>query len=416
MAEMENNQFLSGGVMLGALGVGLNYLKSIPVWIWRRIKRKITFKLRVEQTTDLYKHLNRYLVDKYPNRLRTVNASYDNSNNVKTSGPTPEDKEVMNSINKLNLEQLEDEFIIWKGLLPIYVSKGREKMENASYAVNLFFDKFTLSGIFAKRRILKFIDEVIEYNKQFEVEENQIKIYDYSAGYGWNNVNNITPKTIDNIFLEGGVKESLIEDCNKFIENREWYIERGIPYKRGYLLKGPPGNGKTSICLALSNELKRNIYFLGLNKLTDKALKEAFSDLSHNSILILEDIDAAFSKRSGKSKLSFSAILNCLDGVFFKEGVITIMTTNHPEKLDPALVRPGRVDMSIHLGNPSKDVASRYLSRFYNEEIIIDKQPKLSMAAIQGLCIEESSPQSVISRIYECNEKNSEQANKTDNQ
>ena len=145
------------------------------------------------------------------------------------------------------------------------------------------------------------------------------------------------------------------------------YIDRGIPYRRGYLMHGPPGCGKSSFVAALAGELGYDICVLNLSDsgLTDDRLSHALSTTPPTSLVLLEDIDAAFVQRSAndrggrQSHVTFSGLLNALDGVAAGEERILFMTTNHLDRLDPALIRPGRVDVIHHIGHASRSQCHR---------------------------------------------------------
>jgi chaperone BCS1 len=193
---------------------------------------------------------------------------------------------------------------------------------------------------------------------------------------------------MENIFFDA--KTELLTDVHHFIRDREWYKNRGILYKRGYLFHGPPGNGKTSTILALSRELGRNLHFMTPAKMDDDAVIRAFNNLPANSILVIEDIDMAFKVRQGKrTKHTLSTLFNCLDGAFSKEGIIVIFTTNHKEQLDPALIRHGRIDKWIFFDNPSKKLIDQYLEMFFNDSRLNVKSMiyDLSMSTIQDICL-----------------------------
>jgi len=117
------------------------------------------------------------------------------------------------------------------------------------------------------------------------------------------------------------------------------------------LLYGPPGTGKTSFTQAIAGAKNLNLCYVNLSKkdLNDESFNRMLQDAPTKSILLLEDIDALFEQREGgelySRDLSFSGFLNALDGVRSQEGQILFMTTNHIEKLDPALLRPGRTDV-----------------------------------------------------------------------
>jgi mitochondrial chaperone BCS1 len=139
------------------------------------------------------------------------------------------------------------------------------------------------------------------------------------------------------------------------LPRRARYESLGIPWRRGYLLFGPPGTGKTSLVTALASELRLNVCALSLasSHLTDERIHSLMSSVPPRSALLIEDVDAFFREREQASagmKLSFSGFLNALDGVATHEGSVLFMTTNRPERLDPAIVRAGRIDYRLELG------------------------------------------------------------------
>jgi chaperone BCS1 len=159
-------------------------------------------------------------------------------------------------------------------------------------------------------------------------------------------------RNMDTIILNKTIKQNIINDINLFLESKNDYIKYGIPYKRNYMFSGKPGTGKTSLARIIATMTNRSIYNLSFDaQLTDTGITKAISKINENSILLLEDIDCVFTNRTErKSNVSFSALLNILDGVNSRNNLITIITTNHIEKLDNALLRAGRIDMHIKFG------------------------------------------------------------------
>eukprot|EP01133_Synstelium_polycarpum_P020525 gene20525-24641_t len=204
-------------------------------------------------------------------------------------------------------------------------------------------------------------------------EEGKTVIYT-SMGAEWRRFGHPRKKRpVDTVVLDKGVAATIIDDVTRFLANQSWYTARGIPYRRGYLLHGPPGTGKSSFITALAGELQLGICILNLagKNVSDASLNQLLSAAPQRSIILLEDIDAAINTKpvgdqpqsapmqyqygnqqfhQPSSQLTFSGLLNALDGVAASEGRILFMTTNHIEKLDRVLIRPGRVDLTIEMG------------------------------------------------------------------
>ncbi|EIW71579.1 hypothetical protein TREMEDRAFT_27280 [Tremella mesenterica DSM 1558] len=191
-------------------------------------------------------------------------------------------------------------------------------------------------------------------------------------------------RELGSVILAEGVAERIESDVRGFLGRGRWYAERGIPYRRGYLLHGPPGSGKTSFIQALAGALSYNICLLNLAErgLTDDKLNHLLGLVPERSIVLLEDVDSAFNRRTQtsedgfKSSVTFSGLLNALDGVASSEERIIFMTTNHYSRLDPALIRPGRVDLQEHLGDATGEQARRLFVKFYSPSLSAQPETK----------------------------------------
>lgn len=215
-------------------------------------------------------------------------------------------------------------------------------------------------------------------------------------------------RPLKSVVLDNGVSDKILEDVREFIKNPSWYSDRGIPYRRGYLLYGPPGCGKSSFITALAGEIEFGICVLNLSdrSLTDDRLNHLLSMAPQQSIILLEDIDSAFVSREdtkqqksayeGLNRVTFSGLLNCLDGVASTEARIVFMTTNYLKRLDPALIRPGRVDVKEFVGHCTEYQLEKMFYRFYGvsekttvlakefvEKVTVEGKP-VSPAQIQG--------------------------------
>jgi len=198
-----------------------------------------------------------------------------------------------------------------------------------------------------------------------EKDDSKLHVYVMNKYGEWLRYNKIPSRTLDTVYFDSKLKQRLRRDILDFIASEKEYDEFGIPYKKNYLLTGIPGSGKTSMIKALCKEIGYNLCIFSINHDVDNnAALMAFRDTPDKSVLLMEDIDCLFEKRTGTQDnkfFTFSNLLNLLDGVCYKKGLISFITTNHPENMDHALLRQGRTDMIIHMNYPKKaDVFNLY--------------------------------------------------------
>ncbi|KAL4577656.1 hypothetical protein LXL04_013767 [Taraxacum kok-saghyz] len=222
---------------------------------------------------------------------------------------------------------------------------------------------------------LPFVLKEAEARKQ---EQKTLKLFtittssSYPRPMTWKSVNLDHPANFDTLAMDSGMKEKVMTDLDRFVQRREYYRKVGKAWKRGYLLYGPPGTGKSSLIAAMANYLNFDIYDLELTDVkSNSELRTLLLATANQSILVVEDIDCsvefhdreakeaekALAQKKGKShsidekKVTLSGFLNYIDGLWSSCGDerIIIFTTNRKEKLDPALIRPGRMDVHIHM-------------------------------------------------------------------
>ncbi|KAJ8649150.1 hypothetical protein MRB53_002173 [Persea americana] len=229
-----------------------------------------------------------------------------------------------------------------------------------------------------KNMVLKsYLEFVIREAKEMKENLKTVKLHtvQYENLYGnlmdaWSSVNLNHPAKFDTLAMDPELKKAVIEDLERFLERKEFYRRVGKAWKRGYLLYGPPGTGKSSLIAAIANFLKFSVYDLELTELRcNSELKKLIIATANRSIIVIEDIDCTIDlvnreKQGGGSQqapeyngqpaqpqVTLSGLLNFVDGLWSSCGDerIIIFTTNHKERLDPALLRPGRMDMHIHM-------------------------------------------------------------------
>lgn len=267
----------------------------------------------------------------------------------------------------------------------------------------------SISVVARSNTILKQL--VLQAKREYEAEAiHRIQIYFADSHGCWRWTDSRHKRPMNSIVLNPGVKEMLLADTKDFLASEKWYADRGIPFRRGYLLHGVPGSGKSSLIHAIAGELMLDIYVVSLSSswISDSTLTTLMGRVPARCIVLLEDLDAAFTRsvsrddsekdkdKDNKEKekegnndsntsssssssrrrrrddqmsdvntLSLSGLLNALDGVAAAEGRILFATTNHLERLDPALSRPGRMDVWVEFKNASKWQAEALFRNFF---------------------------------------------------
>lgn len=381
-----HNQFFSAAVVASIIAGSIVWLKAIPHQIWTAIKQRIVYGITVYQNDPLYDDFEAWFYSTHTNKYRNIEAGM---KKAKGDYGVPETERNANPF-LIFYRQIEGFFIMpYKGRL-LFIRKGREKLEHAADVRSIYFDQYHISTLFGLSVIKNLLNECVQFN-YVKKREDSIKIYTHNSYGEWYSYGHINSKKISNIIINSELKQRLLTDIDKFTESKDWYEQASIFYKRGYLFYGEPGNGKTSLAIGLANHLKRDLYILDLNSITENhQLKTCFSNVGKNSILLIEDIDGFYNLREPikkDSKLSFSTFLNCLDGVFYKDGLITIITTNKIDKVDEALKRSGRMDFVEEIKKPSYNEIKEYLTRFYRTNFNdFEYNGDLSMSDVQAIC------------------------------
>ena len=465
------NDYLIGIAVWGGIGHVAEYLKDTIEYIRAYIFSKIFTSIRLgeQETKELMEYLKNH--PDIPNSsMLTLCTSSDLESDVSGSRVYSYEPELHTSIRFYHKSLKYPGYGSWVWVADYtYAQSAAQNEPMVSTTITIFGrDKYA-------------VEEIIDIGRDLLAQKRKkflqiITVYNYKKddyGLGWNHGYDTDKKqpgrSIQSVILPTATQvpgkdngkcsnftgkkidqaEALLEDAREFLESERWYTERGIPYRRGYLLHGIPGGGKSSLVSAVASELKLPIYILQLSNelLTDDGLARLFQTMTLNpSIILLEDIDAASElvgsrdshrvkdesfegslkndavnpvedtleesegdnypkivagekresdqnmnstdrtnimmlkfmqqqqevskkkmedERKRDRKWTLSGLLNALDGPSATTGRLLFMTTNHRNKLDPALIRSGRIDYEIEFRPVTSAQVERLFQRFY---------------------------------------------------
>lgn len=364
----------------GLIGALAFQVRKMPGRLWRMLMLNFSTELYVDEKCEAF-----FLMEKWISENSSILAR-NRSLALSSATPTTRYRDITDK--EIAAWWLTPgsttSFFVHRGVFVIFTKKvplqdgSRENLVSRSYTL-LFLT-----------RSHKYVEDFVANLGTSMIEEGDIAIYNHSGRGGqstWYPIAAKKPRALDTIFLSDGQKERILADIDWFIESKDWYNERGIAYRRGYLFSGPPGTGKTSLLLSLCGHYKRPLCIANINTFSgDAELQSAIVSLPKNAMVVFEDIDRIEAagdteneeekekeedrlteRRNNKKKVSASAVLNALDGVLTPEGRIFILTTNYPERLDPVLIRPGRVDVHEVIGPLGINEQLKMAAHFYKD-------------------------------------------------
>jgi chaperone BCS1 len=385
---IKNNQLLLAGIGLSGAGIITFWVKDVPRIVYASLKREFTTELLMTSANSIFHDMMKWIEKRY---------SHKNFRKLKLSnGQWGYNTHATTSIG------YGAHCIRYNGVF-LVMTLTKDAANQSSY------DKETLSVV-KLGRSRKLFDKLVKEVQECEKDSSKIEIYKMEDS--WMHVKDQKKRNMDSIFIEKDKKDLLIRSLSNFIKNEEWYLSHGIPYQLGILLYGAPGTGKTSLIKAISGYLDYPIYYLSPQKLSK--IETAMSTLRDKCVVVVEDIDSNFLTHSraiksekseednmmeGFAMTSLSEILNSLDGMFSAHGRILIATTNHVENLDPALTRPGRIDVKIEIGYVNNEILKYFIDKFYpgnHVKIDINIKPKLTVAMLQNLVLQGYSENEIV--------------------
>jgi chaperone BCS1 len=389
------NEFASGGLLLMIIGGVSVWLRAVPESLWHWIVSQTTMMITVKDDDAAFVWVKEWFLEqKFLQRIRRLDLDTTLRNERIAMIPAP------------------GKHWFWYGGRPFEVWFSRT--ENTHERSGRRVESLTFRTLGRKRFFLQqFVDDVVKCH----LKRQGVQSYLYTYNDAWDYVEGYSPRLLESVVLEPGEKEHMLRDMMQFRRSKQRYERLGVPYHRGYLLYGPPGTGKTSLVSALAAHFGLSIYIINLADFNDRSLMSAVNNVPANSVLLFEDIDCMKGSQSrteaspgagqnggamvgtkevapNQNGVTLSGLLNVLDGFAAPTGVLFVMTTNHVEKLDPALLRPGRIDYKLYLGKASDRQKGELYRRFFPEsteaaarEFVEASGSAETMAEFQGLLL-----------------------------
>lgn len=356
---LAHQQVLAGFVGATLTGGLLYALRAVPVHIWRGLQELLTVTIVIQSHEEIYQHVNLWLAEG-------------------------------GAVRKVRRLMLQQEFdhdrdewawrftlgqgwhLIWDRWRPILIEREVKDAQGVAKLLGGPPTQTLRIRTFGARQDL--VRRIIAESGDIYRRDGRVLVYFWHEGC-YHLADRRRPRPLSTVYLPAAQKRRLVEDAQRFVRARDFYAERGIPYRRGYFFEGPPGTGKTTLIFALAALLQRSVFVINLSNLAGDNQLLAAVNQAGPGIIVLEDIDAAKITRDrakveaerqalsaakddkAAEGVTLSGLLNAIDGIAAREGRLLFMTSNHPDQLDPALLRPGRIDVRETIGLLDHDLA-----------------------------------------------------------
>lgn len=355
---LKANPLLAGGIGTVAFSSVVYFLRSLPMSLYRTVKRMTTIEVFLTSEMPLYHEIVRVLSE---SRIGFLARNYSTDREGKIIAGFGE------SVSKYR-----GRFIVFSRELKEVKLQVLEQMKMTI----LSRDLGVLHALIAEAST--------------PPQEDIVKVYSTSGGW-FGNPSPRRRRSLDTIFCNGAIKQVIIDKIAWFQANEDWYTRRGIPYKLVFLFTGPPGTGKSSLIFGIASYFGRHLASLQSVRCADEALR----NLPGNSFAVIEDIDMiSVARESGDNQTassggapaptpiakapdqtdqyfgmsSLQVLINTLDGLSTPHGLIVFITTNHKDKLDHALIRKGRIDHEVAMGPLDREATAAMFKAFYGDE------------------------------------------------
>lgn len=394
--ELYNNTLasLSGGdstvkgfMTLGVMGM-LGYLgRAIPQTIWQFIRRNtvssMTFTRQGTYSMDLQNYaafMQWFAETKWAKYDRNRRVTFDRDDPAFGPG-------------------LGFHWFIWEGR---YFWFNVSRLNSSGTDIEK--EEFTL---YTFGRTTEPFERLVE---SFRIKRNPDFVRIYSpSDHGWTPSGRLRIANSETLILDPQVEKDLWEPLEWFIHNEEWYRNKGLAYKHTIILEGPPGTGKSSLVKAIARRYKRDLHQINLSE-HGRRLGDLLSKLQPGDMVCIEDFDdvKTLHRRAASDPtkrleiaeaeqkeaamlmdcdIPLSTFLNILQGVIELDDIIIVLSTNHLEKIDPAVYRPARVDKTIHVPFLKDAEIKRYINMMYDNptydtNVVFNDTPASTLAGL----------------------------------
>jgi chaperone BCS1 len=370
-ADALSAAMLTGMVGTALIGAGMWALRSLPMRLWHLLVRQYTIVAEVTNADDAYDWVVSWLAaHPYARTARNLALSTAGAGGCVDAPTPPTVHRGMSLGNRqgptIVISPGMGMHLLWYRGRPVLLRRNRGDGPSQQHSMRRQ-ESITLQVLGRDRALL--IDLLADVARVAAPREAETRIYANSYE-NWYTAARKQRRPLDSVVLAPGMVDSLVADIGWFLANGSWYAERGIPYRRGYGLYGPPGSGKTSLIAALGGHFEIDICMLSLASVPDDQQLLRLFQTAPSRLILIEDIDAVFASErklegDAASRLTFSGLLNAIDGIAATDGRILFVSSNHRDRLDPALIRPGRIDVDVTFGHATQDQATTMFRRFF---------------------------------------------------